>query len=86
MLIGLLKSLLYMFLFFFLLRVLGYIFKFIYFLVNKRFTNRENSGNTDSNQSYALKMLQCEKCKVYVAKSEAYVLNGRIFCKKEHSS
>jgi len=85
MLIGLLKSLLYMFLFYFVLRSLSYVFKFIYFLGNKRFKKQGESDNVDSNQNYALKMLQCEKCKVYVAKSEAYIVNGKIFCKKDHS-
>ncbi len=80
MIIGLLKSLFYMFVFYIFLRFIGYIVKFLYFLSNKNFQN--NKASYQDNKT--LKMLQCEKCKVYVAKSEAYISNGRVFCKKEH--
>lgn len=83
MIVGILKSLLYMFLFFLVIRIFSYIFRFIYFFGSKKFQNTKNADNAD--QAYALNMLQCEKCKVYIVKSEAYMSNGKVYCKKEHA-
>lgn len=83
MIVGILKSLLYMLLFFFVIRIFSYIFRFIYFFGSKKFQKTKNTEDAD--QSYALNMLQCEKCKVYIVKSEAYMSNGKVYCKKEHS-
>jgi len=84
MIVGLLKSLLYMFLFFLIIRVFSYMFKFIFFFGNKKFQNNKTSESVD--QNYALNMLQCEKCKIYVSKSEAYIFNGKVYCKKDHAN
>jgi len=84
MLVGFLKSLLYMLLFFFVFRLFSYLFRFIYFFKSRRF--KKNDENVNTENDYALKMLQCEKCKVYVAKSEAYIHNGKVYCKKDHAS
>ena len=86
MIIGLLKSLLYMFLFFFFIQFFGYIARFIYFFLNKKLHKNNIDSNADIKNKNALKMFQCEKCKIYIVKSEAYILNGKVFCKKEHSS
>ncbi len=83
MIIGFLKSLLFMFLFFFFIRLFNYIFKFIFFFLNNK-VKKDNSDMTLKNDC-TLKMLQCEKCKIYIAKTEAFILNGKVFCKKEHS-
>ncbi len=81
MIVVFLKSLLYMLLFYFVIQMCVYIFKFVYF-----FISRKHNKNIPSNdQPNALNMLQCDKCKIYVVKSEAYMLNGKIFCKKEHA-
>ncbi len=85
MILGFLKSLLFMLIFVYFIRLLGYVFKFVYYFNNKSFNNRAQHADASIIKDSALKMLQCEKCRVYVAKSEAYVLGGKIFCKKEHS-
>ena len=82
--VGILKSILYMFIFFFILRVLSYVFRFVSFFLTQRFKS-EIKENDAFKKDDALKMLQCEKCKVYVAKSEAYIKNGKIYCKEDHS-
>jgi len=82
MIIGLLKSLLYMVVFFIVMRLLIYLLGFINFLFRK---NKKNDDTTTKDID-ALKMLQCEKCKTYIAKSEAYMHNGKVFCKKEPSN
>lgn len=80
MIIGIIKSVFYMLSFYFLIKLFSYIFKFIIFLKNKKL----NKNNNEINENKTLKMLQCENCKIYVVKSEAYICNGKIFCKKEH--
>lgn len=82
MIIGIFKYLIYMLVFVIVMRLAGYIFQLIYFLFFKK--NNQNIINNTENEK-ALKMLQCEKCKTYISKSEAYASKGKFFCKKEHS-
>lgn len=84
MIINFIRSVVYILIFFLLLRMIGYVLGFIYFVVTKKYKKDKNVINL--NQTYALKMLQCEKCKVYIMKSEAYFLNGKVYCKKEHAN
>jgi len=65
------------------LNIITRIIKFIAFFLTQRFKN-EIKENESFKKDDALKMLQCEKCKVYIAKSEAYVVNGKVLCKKKH--
>ena len=78
--IGILKSLLYMVIFLFFIRFINYIIRLFLFLKNK-----PNIIEKESDLTSSLNMLQCEKCKTYVLKSEAYFINGKVYCKKEHS-
>ena len=80
---GILKSILYMIVFIFVLNILTRVFKFILFFVTQRFKN-EIKENDSFEKNDALKMLQCEKCKTYIIKSEAHIIDGKIFCKKNH--
>ena len=80
MIIGIIKYLLFMILFYFFIKIIGYILKFIVFFKKNNF----NSSQDNDNLNNTLKMLQCENCKIYVSKSDAYIYNGKIFCKKEH--
>lgn len=85
MILGIIKSLIYMLAFFVIMRIAAYIFELIYFLFfNKKKNTNENDKNLNEN-SNTVKMIQCEKCKTYISKSEAYTSNGKTFCKKEHS-
>lgn len=74
MIVGLIKSILYMFIFFMFLRLSNFIIKFIYSLFYKKNTNTEE-------QNHALKMLQCEKCKIFITPADAHIINGKTFCK-----
>ncbi len=78
------KSLICMFLFFLLIKFINYIIKFIYFYKKNTSVNvDDNLSNEKINSN--LSMLQCETCKVYIIKSEAYFHKGKVFCKKEHA-
>lgn len=74
MIAGLIKSLLYMFIFFMFLRFSNFIIKFIYSLFYKKHSNFEQ-------QNQALKMLQCDKCKIFITPTDAHISNGKTFCK-----
>jgi len=80
--IGLIKGFIYMVFAILIAQAIGVIYNFIFFYFRKK---NIKSSNTSSNSEVSLNMLQCEKCKLYVTKSEAYIINGKIFCKKEHS-
>lgn len=84
MIISILKYLIYMLAFFIVMRLVGYIFQLIYFLFFNKNKNHKKESNAEDDTN-TVKMLQCEKCKTYISKSEAYISNGKIFCKKEHS-
>lgn len=84
MIIGIIKSLIYMLAFFIIMRLAAYIFELIYFLFFNKKKNKENEMHQENN-SDTVKMIQCEKCKTYISKQEAYTSNGKTFCKKEHS-
>jgi len=81
MILGVLKSLVYMILFFVFLRFINYIVRLVLFLKTKSKTK----NNEKSEAISSLKMLQCDKCKTYVLKSDAYFINGKVYCKKDHS-
>ncbi|HIH2763771.1 MAG TPA: PP0621 family protein [Candidatus Azoamicus sp.] len=80
--IGLIKGFIYMVFVILIAQAIGVIYNFIIFYFRKK---NIKSSNTSSNSEVSLNMLQCEKCKLYVTKSEAYIINGKVFCKKEHS-
>lgn len=80
--IGLIKGFIYMVFAILIAQAIGIIYNFIIFYFKKK---NIKSSDTSSNSEVSLNMLQCEKCKLYVTKSEAYIVNGKIFCKKEHS-
>lgn len=84
MLIGLIKSIIFMFFFYYFLKFLSFFTKFIYFFFKKKYLN-ENFNDNENKTDSTIKMLQCEKCKIYILKTDAYIYNGRVFCKKEHS-
>lgn len=84
MIIAILKYFIYMILFVIIMRIVTYIFQLIYFLFFKKNKNEETNNNNSSNEK-TLNMLQCEKCKTYISKNEAYTSNGKFFCKKEHA-
>lgn len=73
------KSLLFTFFFIIFLQMITYIFRVVYMVIFKKNTNIKND---DQN---TIKMTQCETCKTYILKSEAYMNNGKIYCKKEHA-
>lgn len=85
MIIAILKYLIYMLAFLIIMRLAGYIFQLIYFLFFNRNKNYKKDEKYPDNELNTVKMLQCEKCKTYISKSEAYTLNGKTYCKKEHS-
>lgn len=80
MIIGIMKYILFMILFYFFLKIIIYILKFVVFFKKNSFNSSQNQDDLTN----TLKMLQCENCKIYISKSDAYIHNGRIFCKKEH--
>lgn len=83
MIIAILKYLIYMLAFLIIMRLAGYIFQLVYFLFfNKNYTQNKIHPEDELD---TVKMLQCDKCKTYISKSEAYTLKGKTFCKKEHS-
>ncbi|HIH2762507.1 MAG TPA: PP0621 family protein [Candidatus Azoamicus sp. MARI] len=84
MIIAILKSLIYMLAFLIIMRLAGYVFQLIYFLFFNKDKNYKKNEHYPENE-VAVKMLQCEKCKTYISKSDAYTSNGKNFCKKEHS-
>lgn len=67
-----------MIIFYYCIKLFGDIARFIYF--SKKTESKENL-NQEKNE---LKMTQCEKCKIYIPKSEAFIKNGKIFCKKDY--
>ncbi|HIH2763762.1 MAG TPA: PP0621 family protein [Candidatus Azoamicus sp.] len=79
--IGLIKGLFYMIFVLIIMQGFNFLYNFIMFYFKNK---KKNENNFDSNIS--LNMLQCEKCKIYISKSEAYILNGKIYCKKDHSN
>ncbi|HIH2763138.1 MAG TPA: PP0621 family protein [Candidatus Azoamicus sp.] len=85
MIIAILKSLIYMLAFLIIMRIAGYIFQLIYFLFFNKNKNYKKDEKYPEDEITTVKMLQCEKCKTYISKSEAYTSNGKTFCKKEHS-
>lgn len=80
--IGLIKGFIYMVFAILIAQAIGIVYNFIIFYFKKKSTK---SSNMSSNSEVSLNMLQCEKCKLYVTKGEAYIINGKVFCKKEHS-
>ncbi|HIH2762819.1 MAG TPA: PP0621 family protein [Candidatus Azoamicus sp.] len=80
--IGLIKGFIYMVFAILIAQAIGFLYNFVIFYLKKK--NIKDS-NTASNSEMSLNMLQCEKCKLYVSKSEAYIIDGKVFCKKEHS-
>lgn len=80
-----LKSLVFFLFLFLFMRLLDYFFKFLLYLKNRNISNKDNVGSDDSKELDSLSMLQCDKCKIYVLKSDAYFYNGKVYCKKEHS-
>lgn len=78
--IAILKALFYMVFIFFVAQAVNFFYNFLFFYFKK------NKSKSASKEVDSLNMLQCDKCKTYVLKSEAYFLNGKIFCKKEHSN
>lgn len=78
--IGIIKGILYMIFALVLAQFVNFLYNFISFYFRKKNSLKEN---VESNIS--LSMIQCEKCKTYIAKSDAYFSNGKFFCKKEHS-
>lgn len=75
MLLVLIKSILYMFIFYIFLRISNFFIKFIYQLFYK-----QNKEQTNDNTTPTLKMMQCDICKTYITKSEAHIVNGKILC------
>ncbi|HFL8819373.1 MAG TPA: hypothetical protein V7792_00490 [Candidatus Azoamicus sp. OHIO2] len=63
-----------MFIFYIFLRFSNFIIKFLYSLFYKK-------NNPLEQKSQALKMLQCDKCKIYITKTDATIINGKTFCK-----
>ena len=82
MIIGLIKSMLYMFVFYIFLRISNFILKFLYvlFYKNKTSTTDHNTDN-DKNSTEIVKMLQCDECKVYISKADAYIIKNKTLCK-----
>ncbi len=75
MILGIIKSLFYMFIFYIFLRISNFLIKFFYTLFYKK---NENNNNSENN---TLSMLQCSVCQVYITKNDAYKINEKIFCK-----
>jgi uncharacterized protein len=78
--LGLIKGFIYMVFALVIAQIINFIYNFIIFYFKKKTPNIQKS-----NSEVSLNMLQCEKCKLYVSKSDAYIINGKVFCKKEHS-
>jgi hypothetical protein len=78
--IGLIKGLIYMIFALLVAQFVNFIYGLVIFYLKKK-----KNVNSDVNSDISLNMLQCKKCKLYVSKSDAYIVNGEIFCKKEHS-
>lgn len=78
--IGVIKGLFYMIIALFIAQGVNFFYNFIIFYLRKK---KSNLANEDKK---SLDMLQCETCKTYVSKSEAYIINGKTFCKKEHAN
>ena len=69
------KSLIFIILSIVVVQLFNFILKFISFYKQKK--NNVNSSNNTS----SLNMIQCDKCKIYLTKSEAHLSNGKFFCK-----
>ena len=53
----------------------------VYILFFKK--NREANIKDKKNEEIADTMVECPKCKTYVAKDDAILSNGKYFCSKE---
>lgn len=78
--LGLIKGFIYMIFALLIAQIINFIYNFIIFYFKKKAANISQSSSEVS-----LNMLQCEKCKIYVSKSDAHIVNGKVFCKKEHA-
>ncbi len=78
--LGLIKGFIYMIFALLIAQIINFIYNFIIFYFKKKAANIPQS-----NSEVSLNMLQCEKCKIYVSKSDAHIVNGKVFCKKEHA-
>lgn len=78
--IGIIKAILYMIFALVIAQIVSFFYNFIIFYLKK---NKKSSDNVGSEVSVS--MLQCDKCKVYISKSEAYIIDGKVYCKKEHA-
>ncbi|MDP2763161.1 MAG: hypothetical protein Q8O27_01435 [Enterobacteriaceae bacterium] len=84
MILGILKSFAVLILFFLFMKLVDYTIKFIFFAKNKSINNKMDESSSKSSDSHGLNMLQCEKCKTYIVKTDAHYHNGKVYCKKEH--
>lgn len=79
MIIGIIKSIIFMFIFYVFLRISNFIIKFIYNILYKK-------NNNKNENSKELKMLQCDICKIYITKSESHFINGKTLCNEHKDS
>lgn len=78
--IGIFKALFYMFFVLVVAQLVNFLYGFLIFYIKKR-----RNLNTENNSDISVKMLQCDKCKIYIAKNEAYIVDGKTYCSKDHS-
>jgi uncharacterized protein len=78
--IGIIKAVFYMLFVLLIAQIVNFIYSFLVFYVKKRknYVDKHNSN-------VSLNMLQCDKCKVFISKNEAYMSNGKVYCSKDHS-
>lgn len=75
--LGIIKGFIYMVFVLILAQVVNFFYSFIVFYFKKKHINNDD-------KDLSLNMVQCDKCKVYISKSEAFYYDGKFFCKKDH--
>lgn len=62
--------------------VVGAVIFFVYVAFFKKRVENSNNKTTKKDDESDI-MLECPKCKTYIAKDDAILSNGRYFCSKE---
>lgn len=78
---GIIKAVLYMFFVLFIAQIVSFVYNFLMFYLKKK-----KDSNNQNVSDISVKMLQCDKCKIYISKNEAYIVDGKIYCNKDHAN
>ncbi len=77
--IGVIKAIIYMLFVLFVVQALTSCVNFLFFYLKKK-RDLQDKNVSD----IAVKMLQCDKCGIYMSKDEAYTNDGKFYCSKDH--